>query len=276
LKRFSGASVKRCQRLTKVCGPGEGRKICGPMKGCGGRMLKKGHGVDMKKIKAVFLKQAKDTMKNKTILIQFVMFPMLAVVMEKFVSIEGMEEHFFVRMFSAMYIGMAPLISMSAVLSEEKEVCTLKMLLMSDVKPIEYLLGTGSCIWAACMTGACVFGVVGEYEGKEFLSFLLIMAVGTAASLLIGAAIGTWSRNQMMAASLGVPAMLFFSMLPMLSMFNEKIGRIAQFTYSEQIRLLINGLGQQTAGFESVMILILNIFAAFGCFALAYRRCGLA
>ena len=204
----------------------------------------------MKNTGAVFWKQAKDTLKNKTILIQFIMFPMLAVVMEHFMKIEGMPEHFFVKMFSAMYVGMAPLVSMSAVLA-------------------------GTCTWAACMLGSCVFGLAGEYQGKLFLAFLLIMAVGTAASILIGAAIGTWSRNQMMATSIGVPAMLFFSFLPMLSNFNETIGRIAKVTYSEQVSLLINGLGQRSAGFENIAVLFLNIAAAFGCFALAYRRCGL-
>ena len=218
----------------------------------------------MRNIKAVFLKQVKDVIKNKTILIQFVMFPMLAVIMENMVVIEGMPAHFFVRMFSFMYIGMAPLVSMAAILAEEKEVCTLKMLLMSDVKPVEYLLGTGSCVLFACMAGACVFGIVGEYEGKNFLSFLVI-----------GAAIGTWSRNQMMATSIGVPVMLVFAFLPMLSMFNETIGRVAKFTYSEQISILIGGLGQNGAGLENVVIILFNIAAAFGCFVLAYRRCGL-
>ncbi len=229
----------------------------------------------MRNIGAIFLKQAKDTMKNKTILIQFFMFPLLAVVMENFMTIEGMEEHFFVRMFSAMYVGMAPLVSMSAVLAEEKETCTLKMLLMSDVKPFEYLLGTGSCIWLACMTGSCVLGLVGEYEGSVFFSFLLVMALGTAASLLVGAAVGTWSRNQMAAASLSVPLMLVFSFLPMLSMFNETIGRLARIVYSEQISILINGLGQQAAEPGNIAIVLLNIAAAFGCFVFVYRRCGL-
>jgi len=229
----------------------------------------------MRNSKAVFLKQAKDIVKNKTILIQFIMFPMLVIIMEELVVMDDMPEHFFVRLFATMYIGMAPLVSMAAILAEEKEECTLKMLLMSDVKPAEYLFGTGSCVWLACMAGACVFGVVGEYEGKAFLSFLLIMAVGIIASLFIGAAIGTWSRNQMMATSLGIPVMLIFAFLPMLSMFNDSIGRFAKVTYSEQIGILIDGLGRDGASFENVAIVLLNIAAAFGCFVLAYRRCGL-
>lgn len=149
------------------------------------------------------------------------------------------------------------------------------MLMMSDVKPAEYLLGTGSCVWSACMIGSCVMGVVGEYAGKEFFLFMLIMAVGTAASILIGAAIGTWSRNQMTAASIGVPFMLVFSFLPMLSIFNETIGRIAKITYSEQVSILINGLGRQDMRFENIAVLLLNIAVAFGCFAFAYKRSGL-
>lgn len=230
----------------------------------------------MRNIKAIFWKQVKETFKNKTILIQFIMFPLMEIIMENAVVMQDMPEHFFTKLFAVMYIGMAPLISMTAVLSEEKEDCTLKVLMMSDVKPVEYLLGTGSYIWTACMAGALVFAVVGELKGSNFLAFMLIMSVGIIASLFVGAAIGTWSRNQMMATSLSVPVMMVFSFLPMLSMFNETIQKAAKFTYSEQISILINQLGQETAGFENIIVILLNVLVAFVCFVCAYRRCGLA
>ena len=230
----------------------------------------------MKNIKAVFWKQMKDTLKNKTILIQFVMFPLMVVLMEKFIAIGDMPEHFFVKLFAGMYIGMAPISSMSAILAEEKDECTLKVLLMSDVKPTEYLFGTGSYVWLACMLGACVFGIVGEYEGREFILFLLIMAVGILASLLIGAAVGTWSRNQMTATSIGVPVMLVFAFLPMFSMFNETIKEVAKFAYSEQISILIDGLGAEAVSIESIAVILINIVIACGLFVFAYRRCGLS
>ncbi|MCM1038832.1 MAG: ABC transporter permease [Roseburia sp.] len=228
----------------------------------------------MKNIKAVFWKQLKDTLKNKTILIQFVMFPLMAVLMEHFVVVEGMPEHFFVKLFASMYIGMAPICSMSSILAEEKETCTLKVLLMSDVKPAEYLLGTGSYVWAACMAGACVLAFTGEYKGREFAWFLLIMAVGIMASLLIGAAVGTWSKNQMAAISLGMPVMIVFAFLPMLSMFNETIKKAARFAYSEQIDIMINNIGVVSA--ENMTVILLNIVIALGLFLFAYRRCGLS
>lgn len=232
--------------------------------------------INMKNSRAIFWKQIKDTLKNKVVLIQFVMFPLMVVLMENMVAIEGMPEHFFVRMFATMYVGMAPLTSMSAILAEEKENATLKVLLMSNVRPFEYLLGAGSYVWMACMAGACVFGVVGEYRGKDFFLFLVIMAMGILASLLVGAAIGTWSRNQMMATSLSVPLMLVFSFLPMFSLFNDKIQKIAKFTYSEQVGIMIDQLGQNMAFFENMTIISGNLIIAFLCFVFAYRKCGLA
>ena len=56
----------------------------------------------MKNSAAIFEKQIKDTLKNKEILIQFIMFPILALIMEKAIKIEGMPPHFFANMFSAM------------------------------------------------------------------------------------------------------------------------------------------------------------------------------
>ena len=91
----------------------------------------------MNNIAAVFKKQIKDTFKNKAILIQFVMFPVLTLIMNEAIQIEEMPKNYFVTMFAAMYIGMAPLTSMAAVIAEEKEKNTLRVLMMSNVRPHE-------------------------------------------------------------------------------------------------------------------------------------------
>ena len=119
----------------------------------------------MKHIIAILWKQIKDTFKNKEILIQFVMFPALTLIMEKAITIEGMPEHFFTNLFGVMYVGMAPLTSMASIISEEKEKNTLRALLMSNVKPAEYVIGVGCYIWCICMLGACVIGFAGSYTG---------------------------------------------------------------------------------------------------------------
>lgn len=230
----------------------------------------------MNNIFAIFKKQLKDTIKNKTVLIQFVMFPVLTVIMNNAVKIEGMPDNFFVNLFAAMFIGMAPLTSIASVISEEKETNTLKVLVMSDVKPYEYLLGIGSYIWLMCMLGSAVICAAGNYTYKEAALFLCIMAAGILASLLIGAAIGVLSKTQMAATSVTVPVMMIFSFMPMLSMFNSSIEKIARFTYSEQVSRLLGNIGSLQIDTKSLLIIAANMVVFLLLFIFSYRKKGLA
>ena len=229
----------------------------------------------IKHVKVILWKQIKDTLKNKTILIQFIMFPILTVIMENAIEIQGMPEHYFALMFGVMYVGMAPLTSMATIISEEKGSNTLRVLLMSNVKPVEYLLGVGIYIWVICMIGACVIGVAGKYSGSALGSFIVIMGIGILVSILIGAAIGTWSKNPMMATSVSIPVMLIFSFLPMLSMFNEGIAKVAKIIYSQQMNLLLGQVENVQIGWEPVAVIGGNILVAAVLFVVAYRRSGL-
>ena len=125
----------------------------------------------MRHILAILWKQVKDTFKNKTILIQFVMFPVMTVIMENAIKIENMPKHFFANLFAIMYIGMAPLTSMSAIISEEKEKNTLRVLHMSNVKAVEYFIGNAIYIWSICMLGSLVIGLAGGYSGEILVKF---------------------------------------------------------------------------------------------------------
>ncbi len=226
-------------------------------------------------IVAILWKQIKDTLKNKTILIQFMMFPALTIIMENAIQLEGMPEHFFATLFAVMYLGMAPLTSMAAIISEEKERNTLRVLLMSNVSPKAYLLGIGLYIWLICMMGACVIGLAGHYEGEALRDFMIIMGIGNVVSILIGAVIGAASESQMKATSLSVPIMMIFAFLPMLAMFNEGIEKVAKFTYTQQINILMNQVGDVELHTENVVLIGINVLVAVFLFAIAYKRSGL-
>ena len=229
----------------------------------------------MRNFIAVFLKQVKETFKNKAIFIQFVMFPGMCIVMENAVVMEDMPEHFFVKLFSVMFAGMAPLVCMSSIISEEKEKNTLRALLMCNVKPFEYLAGVGTYVFLVCMAGAGVFGWCGGYTGAELGAFLLIMAVGILLSQLTGAVIGVWSKDQMAATSMMVPVMMVFSFLPMLAMFNESIKRVAEVFYSQQLNILINNLGTAPVETKSIIVIGANFLVAVGAFCIAFKKKGL-
>ena len=71
----------------------------------------------MRNVCAIFMKQVNDTLKNKTVLIQFVMFPIMAVVMENLIRPDAVPDGFFVKLFSVMFVGMAPLTCMASILA---------------------------------------------------------------------------------------------------------------------------------------------------------------
>lgn len=229
----------------------------------------------MRNIAAVFTKQLKETLKNKSILIQFLMFPVMVLIMENAIVLEGMPEHFFVKLFAVMFVGMAPLTCISSIISEEKEKDTLRALMMSNVHPFEYLIGIGLYVWLMCMVGAAVFAVTGGYESKDFLMFMVIMAAGILLSELTGAVIGVFSKDQMAATSVTVPVMMVFSFLPMLSMFNESIEKIAKVTYSQHLSILINGLGTAEVKPESILVIAANFIISAVLFALVFKKKGL-
>ena len=225
----------------------------------------------------LFRKQIKDTGKNIALLIQFIMFPLMAVIMENVIRLEDMPEHFFVGMFAVMHIGMAPLNVTTAIISEEKEKNTLKTLLFANIKPTEYLIGIGSYVFSACMAGAIIFDVLGGYRGREFGFFLLIMAVGVIVSMLIGAVIGIRSKSQIAATSVMTPAMMIFAFLPMLAMFNDTVAQVANFAYSRQIQLMLDEVAAGTAPEpKSLIVIAVSMALATGAFAYTYRRSGLS
>lgn len=232
--------------------------------------------MNMKKVVAIFRKQLKDTLKNKEVLIQFIMFPVIATIMQNSIRIEDMPRNYFVILFATMYIGMSPLTSTASILAEEKEKNTLRVLLMSNVKASEYLLGVGSYIFLICMLGSVIFAVVGQYRGIEFVLFLSIMALGILISILIGAGIGTLSKNQMSATSVTVIVMLIFSFLPMIAMFNEGVAKVSRFTFSQKLNDLMNEIGTLSIHVDTIGILLLNMIVALLIFVLGYRRCKLA
>ena len=110
----------------------------------------------MHNVGVIIKKQIKDTLKNKTVLIQFVMFPVLTLIFENAINIPDMPELFFTNLFSVMYMGMAPLVAVASIIAEEKEKNTLRVLTMANVKAWEYLAGIGIYVWTICMAGAGV------------------------------------------------------------------------------------------------------------------------
>ncbi|MCR5509649.1 MAG: ABC transporter permease [Lachnospiraceae bacterium] len=227
----------------------------------------------MRNILIIIKKQIRDTLKNKMVLIQFILFPVMTLVMENAINIDGMPELFFTKLFSVMYMGMAPLTSTASIISEEKEKNTLRVLTMANVKPWEYLLGVGIYVWVICMIGAGVMAM--GMKNEDIPYYLPVMAVGFGISILAGACIGIFARNQMTATSIVMPVMLVFAFSPMLAMFNESIEKVARFAYTQQLKTLMDDMTFDGIRTDSILILAVNAAMMAVLFFIAFRKKGL-
>lgn len=227
----------------------------------------------MHNIGVIIKKQLKDTLKNKTVLIQFVMFPLLTLIFENAINIPDMPELFFTKLFSVMYMGMAPLVAVASVIAEEKEKNTLRVLTMANVKAWEYLAGIGIYVWTICMAGAGVMATT--LSSGDIPFYLGVMAAGFIISIAIGACIGIIASNQMAATSLSLPVMLIFSFMPMLAMFNDKIEKIAGIFYTQQIREFLGNMTFDGIKTETLLVVAVNALLALSLFFAAFKRKGL-
>lgn len=209
-------------------------------------------------IKAIFIKQLKETFKNKAVLIQIVMFPIIAFILTNSVGEEMIPTDYFVILFASMYVGMTPIIILSSIISEEKETGSLRMLIMSNVKPIEYILGISFYVMICCVIGLISMGITGGYTGIQLVYFIVICSLGMLISMLIGSIIGMVSKNQMAANSLAIPVMLVCAFVPMLSMFNQNIKKFGCFIFTQQINELLTKIPLNAFPTQSILIILVN------------------
>ena len=121
----------------------------------------------MRSIKAIFIKQAKDMIKNPMVFIQFIIYPAVAFLMTELVakSNQYIPANMFVTMMAAIFAGMALITSTAAVIAEDIERKSLRFLVMAGVKPHEYLTGIGGFLLLAGTFVSFVFGLIGNFTG---------------------------------------------------------------------------------------------------------------
>lgn len=227
----------------------------------------------MKNILIIIKKQLKDTIKNKTILIQFILYPIMTLIMEMAIDMEGMPDLFFTKMFSVMYMGMAPLTSVAAIISEEKERNTLRVLMMANIAPWQYLMGVGIYVWTICMLGAGVMAT--GLEAKDLFFYFLVMGTGFSISIVLGGCIGILANNQMSATSLVMPVMMILSFGPMLALFNSTIEKVARFLYTQQFNVFLDKMDFDQCRGEGIIIVLINAAVFTILFLTAFKRKGL-
>jgi len=229
----------------------------------------------MRSAKAVFVKQMRDILKNREILIQYILFPIMALIMTEMVAKrnEDIPNNMFVIMFTAMFVGMTPLMTISSAIAEDRERKSLRFLVMAGVKPHEYVMGVGGFILIVSTIILVFFGLIGGFVGMALIKLVLIGMLGAIAAILLGAAIGISSQNQQKATSLATPASLIFAFVPMLAQFDDTIARVAHYLFTWQIGEIINDVSLSIV--QPLLIIVANAVVFAALFVFAYRKTGL-
>ena len=100
--------------------------------------------------KAIFIKQFQDILKNSGVMIQFLIFPLIAFLMTNVfdIGMPGMPDSFFITMQAGMFVGMAVVSATASAIAEDREKNSLRFLLMAGVKSHQYLAGVGGVVLA--------------------------------------------------------------------------------------------------------------------------------
>lgn len=222
---------------------------------------------------AVFIKEIKDILNNKMMLLQFILFPLMALLLTLFIpEQEGVPNAYFVQLFAPMFAGMMPMVTIASVIGEEKEKKSLRVLAMSGVKPFEYLFGVTGVIFLLSMLGSLALGIIASLAPLELLIFAGVMALGIIASLILGSAIGVLSKNQTNATAMIMPISLITAFVPMIAEFNDGFRTAADILYTQQIRNLIMDFSAANLEYWKFLVIGANILVFLGIFFIAYKK----
>lgn len=227
------------------------------------------------KISAIFLNQCKDTLKNFQVLILYVIYPVMGLILSKSIPETVTDPIFFITIFATMHMVFTPIVTTSSIISEEKEQNTLRMLVMANVKPFDYLMGVGSFVFLCTQIGTLFFAVLTGYEGEAMLSFLLLMMFGSICAILLGMTIGIYAKNQSSTNALTLPIAMVLSFMPMLANFNDTIKAISEFLFSQRIADLLVAPAFSNYMINDVFIIFVNVVIILGAFMFMYHKKGL-
>jgi len=183
---------------------------------------------------------------------------------------EGIPREMFAMMFAPMFAGMMPIITMATVIGEEKEKKSLKVLAMSGVTPMEYLIGTGGFLVLASIPAILIFGLTAELKLVPMLVFFATMMLGILISTIIGSACGIVSKNQVNASAIALPFSLILAFIPMIAVFNEGVRKVGTVLFTQQISNILENMSKPDP--ISFLVMGINLIVALGFFVFAYKK----
>lgn len=230
------------------------------------------------RLKVLTKKEFKDFFKNMNVSLMCIL-PIILVLL--FVNMQKTNQSQDYDQFQVLNLGLSinlvfvSTFAISMLIAEEKEKNTLRTLMLSSVRPLEFLIGKAVVIlFCSILSNAAIFMIVG-FDNDYLTSYLFWTISVTFIMMLIGGVIGLVAKSQMSTSVLGLPVIFGFMIIPMFSQVNESFESLSKLlpNYNLNIILIqvINGQGYQNIFASLVPIIIWTILALFG-FVYTYNK----
>ena len=194
----------------------------------------------LRRIFAIFKKQMLDTSQNTGVIISFFVFPLITLLFILLKSdISEMYRMKIVMSMSTIFTGMTPFTTINGIIREDKFSNVTRMLILSTVKPLEYLLGVTLFIMAISSVIAIVFGLIGGFVGISLFWYVLAIMLGTFTSLVFGSMLTIQTKNPSGAATVVSLIAIFNGIIPTFASSSPALMKVARFWYTTQIQDLI-------------------------------------
>jgi ABC-2 type transport system permease protein len=160
---------------------------------------------------------------------------------------------------------------MASIIAEEKEKNTLRVLMMSNVKPMEYLAGLAGYVFLLSMVNYIILALMGGFNGVRLIYFMVVLITGSIASILLGSILGIFTRNQMSLMGIMTPIILILAYLPVFATVNKSLQIVSWILYTQQMNNLIYDLSASNFTWDKFAIIGANIVILLALFISVYK-----
>ena len=235
------------------------------------------------KLKGMIWLRGQATLANKSILLQ-VLMPVFFVFLYKFIfSLNGAGQELGADRLATLLMNISLPFSLAMsvgtpiiiILAEEREKHNLQSLRLAGVTAGQYILS--ALIWPAIIG---IFYIiitpilVGAKLSNQVFSYGLVLLLTLLVLIFFFLMVGLFCKNQVMAQSLSVPAMLLVAFIPMFSNMNEDLFKVLRYSFLGLFTIFMKDWSnfQFWSGELLALVLWLLLFAGLSFYLMSHMK----
>ena len=235
------------------------------------------------KLKGMIWLRGQVTLANKSILLQ-VLMPVFFVFLYKFIfSLNGAGKELGADRLAILLMNISLPFSLALavgtpiiiILAEEREKHNLQSLRLAGVTAGQYILS--ALIWPAIIG---IFYIVvtpiliGAKLSNQVFSYGLVLLLTLLVLIFFFLMVGLFCKNQVMAQSLSVPAMLLVAFIPMFSNMNEDLFKVLRYSFLGLFTIFMKDWSnfQFWSGELLALVLWLLLFAGLSFYLMSHMK----